>query len=173
MGMTRFTGGSSLSSQSRWPSHRRLRRFLDFAQSSPRWSLRDLHGVAVIALRAMRDVPTYCQVRLIHSFCENVEYHHVFRASQRKPVRTSGSPLCPPGSTSAPHPTIEGHGGFGGPGFGRWCGPRRPRAEKSRPAPSVPFGRPPDATVLFVFGLSWLDSVMNCPNREPAGEYQL
>ena len=43
--------------------HRTQRRFLTSGCSSPRWSHRDLRGFAVIALRAMRDVPTYCQVQ--------------------------------------------------------------------------------------------------------------
>jgi len=68
-----------------------FRCFLDFTRSSPRWSLCDPHGSAVIALRAMRDVPTYLWVRLIRSNCENNGNYHVFRPSLRKLARNVGS----------------------------------------------------------------------------------
>jgi len=64
-------------------------RFLEIARSSPRWLLRDLHGVAVIALRAIRDVPTYRQVRLTR--CP----HHPLRGSEPNGSTPFGLGACP------------------------------------------------------------------------------
>ncbi|MCK5379129.1 MAG: hypothetical protein KAJ78_06975, partial [Acidobacteria bacterium] len=61
-----------------------------FARSSPRWSLRDLHGFAVIALWAMRDVPTYRKYTFAYSSCEIVKSHGVLDLSRRPLVKRSG-----------------------------------------------------------------------------------